>query len=232
MVSILFFIVSNVFWKLLIKLTWSLEWLSLCLSLSLSIFLELCLETLTMLLILLLTWIASCISLYALFLEARVGKVQAKRLEGDSRNCRNCRLVYSLLSSHSSRYATFSSFVADPTDTAVTQQQCHRFLDESESHSVLSDSLRPHGLYSPWNSPGQNTGVGSLFLLQGTFPTQGLNLDILHYRQILYQLNHKRSHTTYVCAIPYTIKPVSPEAHVQCYKWSQLLHSYYLQNMM
>ena len=41
---------------------------------------------------------------------------------------------------------------------------------ESESHSVESDSLRPHGIYSPWNSPGQNTGVGSLSLLQGTFP--------------------------------------------------------------
>ena len=37
---------------------------------------------------------------------------------------------------------------------------------ESESRSVMSDSLRPHGLYSPWNSPGQNTGVGSLSLLQ------------------------------------------------------------------
>ena len=32
----------------------------------------------------------------------------------------------------------------------------------SESHSVISNSLRPYGLYSPWNSPGQNTGVGSL----------------------------------------------------------------------
>ena len=41
------------------------------------------------------------------------------------------------------------------------------------SHSVVSDSLRPHGLYSPWNSPGQNTGVGGLPLLQGIFPTQG-----------------------------------------------------------
>ena len=29
----------------------------------------------------------------------------------------------------------------------------------SESHSVMSNSLQPHGLYSPWNSPGQNTGV-------------------------------------------------------------------------
>ena len=36
---------------------------------------------------------------------------------------------------------------------------------ESESHSVVSDSLWPHGLYSPWNSPGQKTGVGSLSLL-------------------------------------------------------------------
>ena len=37
---------------------------------------------------------------------------------------------------------------------------------------------RPHGLYSPWNSPGQNTAMGSLSLLQGIFPTQGLNLDL------------------------------------------------------
>ena len=41
-----------------------------------------------------------------------------------------------------------------------------------EVAQVVSDSLRPHGLYSPWNSPGQNTGVGSLSLLQGLFPTQ------------------------------------------------------------
>ena len=37
----------------------------------------------------------------------------------------------------------------------------------------MSDSLRPHGLYSPWNSPGQNAGVGSLSLLQGIFPAPG-----------------------------------------------------------
>ena len=42
----------------------------------------------------------------------------------------------------------------------------------------MSDSLRLHGLYSPWNSPGQNTGVGSLSLLQGIF--QGLNPGIEH----------------------------------------------------
>ena len=59
---------------------------------------------------------------------------------------------------------------------------------ESKTRSVVSDSLWPHRLYSPWNSPGQNTGVGSLSLLQGIFPTQELNRVLLHCRQILYQL--------------------------------------------
>ena len=63
----------------------------------------------------------------------------------------------------------------------------------SESCLVVSDSLQPHGLYSPWNSPGQNTGVGSLFLLQGIFPTQGSNPGLLHCKLILYRLSHKRS---------------------------------------
>ena len=48
---------------------------------------------------------------------------------------------------------------------------------ESESCSDVSNSLQPHGLYSPWNSPGQNTGVGSHSLLQGIFPTQGIHLQ-------------------------------------------------------
>ena len=51
---------------------------------------------------------------------------------------------------------------------------------ENESHSVVSASLPPHGLYSPWNSPGKNTGVGSLSLLQGIFPTQRSNPDLPH----------------------------------------------------
>ena len=45
----------------------------------------------------------------------------------------------------------------------------------------------------PWNSPGQNTGVGSLSLLQGIFLTQALNPGLPHCRQILYQLSHKGS---------------------------------------
>ena len=57
----------------------------------------------------------------------------------------------------------------------------------------LSDSLWPHGLHSPWNSPGQNTGMGSCSLLQGIFPTQGSNPGLPHCRQILYQLRHQGS---------------------------------------
>ena len=57
----------------------------------------------------------------------------------------------------------------------------------------MSNFLPPHGLYNPWNSPGQNTRVGSLFLFQGIFTTQGLNPGLPHYRQILYQLSHKGS---------------------------------------
>ena len=63
------------------------------------------------------------------------------------------------------------------------------FLEsESESHSVMSDSLQSQRLYSPCNSPGQNTGVGSLSLLQGIFSTQESNWGLLNCRQILYQL--------------------------------------------
>ena len=58
---------------------------------------------------------------------------------------------------------------------------------------LVSDSLRPQGLYSPWNSPGQNTGVGSLSLFQGIFPTQGSNSGLPHCKQILYQLSHQGS---------------------------------------
>ena len=64
---------------------------------------------------------------------------------------------------------------------------------QSESCSIVSDSLSPHGLSSPWSSPGQNTGVGSLSLLQGIFPTQELDWGLLHCRQILYQLSYQGS---------------------------------------
>ena len=70
-------------------------------------------------------------------------------------------------------------------------------FSESESHSVMSDSLQPHGLYSPWTSLGQNIGVGSLSLLLGIFPTQRSNPGLPHCRWILYQLSHKGSPPAY-----------------------------------
>ena len=57
----------------------------------------------------------------------------------------------------------------------------------------LCPTLRPHGLVSPWKSLGQNTGVGSLSLLQGIFPIQGSNPGLLHCRWILYHLSHQGS---------------------------------------
>ena len=74
-----------------------------------------------------------------------------------------------------------------------TSVQFAQQLPESESHSVEYHSLQPHGLYSSWNSPGQNTGVGSCSLLHGIFPTQGSNPDLPHCRWILYQLSHQGS---------------------------------------
>ena len=79
------------------------------------------------------------------------------------------------------------SCLGNPMDRGAWQAK------ESESHSVMSDSLRPHGLYKPWNSPAQNTGEGSHSLLQGLFPTQDSNPGVSHCRRILYQLSHKGS---------------------------------------
>ena len=64
--------------------------------------------------------------------------------------------------------------------------------------SVVSDSLWPHGLQPirilcPWDSPGKNTGVGCRSLLQGIFPSQGLNPCLLHCGHILYPLSHRGS---------------------------------------
>ena len=83
--------------------------------------------------------------------------------------------------------ASWHYFFNDPCIQFISKRS------ESESHSVVSNSLRPHGLYSPCNSPGQDPGVGSLSPPQGIFPTQGSNSGLLHCRQILYQLSHKGS---------------------------------------
>ena len=61
----------------------------------------------------------------------------------------------------------------------LTPLKCHWVSEVSESCSVVSDCLPSQGLYT-WNCRGQSTGVGSLFLPQGIFPTQGLNPGLLH----------------------------------------------------
>ena len=77
------------------------------------------------------------------------------------------------------------------------------------SRSVVSDSLQPPGLYSPWNSPVHSTGVGSLCLLQGIFPTQGLNPGLPHCRRILHQLGHQGN--THLWSMQYlSVHPLSP----------------------
>ena len=64
------------------------------------------------------------------------------------------------------------------------------------SHSVVSDSSRPHGLqpirlFHPWDFPGKRTGVGCHFLLQRIFLTQVLNPGLPHCRQTLHYLSHQ-----------------------------------------
>ena len=79
---------------------------------------------------------------------------------------------WSFSTSPSNEYSGLISFRTDWFDLFQTSETC----------SVVSDSLQPHGPYSPWTSPGQNTGVGSLSLLQGIFPTLGSNFA---YKQFL-----------------------------------------------
>ena len=66
-------------------------------------------------------------------------------------------------------------------------------MKRSASHSVMFNSLRPHGLYSPWNFPGQNTGVGSLSVLQRNLPNAGIEPRSSALRGNLHQLSHKGS---------------------------------------
>ena len=91
----------------------------------------------------------------------------------------NCNLV---------QYLLYTSVSKDKKGCAVIISE----VKFTQSCLTLCD---PHGLYSPWNSPGQNIGVGSLSLLQGIFPTQGSNPGLPHCRRILYQLSHKGSPT-------------------------------------
>ena len=106
------------------------------------------------------------------------------------------------------------------SDTTERPLHLHICKDNSVkwSRSVVSDSLRPRGLYSPRNSPGQDTGVGSHSLLQGIFPTQGSNPGLPHCRRILYWLSHQESPKIQVKNLP-----AMPETWVRFLSWEDPL---------
>ena len=83
------------------------------------------------------------------------------------------------------------------------------FPSESESHSVMSNCFEIPWDCSPWDSPGQNTGVDSLSLLQVIFPTQGLNPGLLHCRQVLYQLSPIASCSSMCCVLSHSVSLIS-----------------------
>ena len=77
-------------------------------------------------------------------------------------------------------------------------EKYHEGLEVFVSHSVVSDSLRPHSLWParllcPWDFHSKDTGVGCHFLLQGIFPTQGSILGLLNSRWMPYRLTYEGS---------------------------------------
>ena len=82
----------------------------------------------------------------------------------------------------------------------------------------MSASLCPHGLYGPWNSPGQNTGGGGLSLLQRIFPAQGSNPGLLDYGWILYQLSYQGSSPFMFKVIIHTYVPIGASLVAQLIK--------------
>ena len=76
---------------------------------------------------------------------------------------------------------TSQSYLPKPPPKSEVIQSCPTLCDPHE--------LQPARLLYPWDSPGKNTGVDCHFLLQGIFPTQRLNLGLLHFRQTLYHMS-------------------------------------------
>ena len=126
---------------------------------------------------------------------------------------------------HCSCSATKSCLIlCDPMDCSTPGLPVLHYLLEFAQTSLSSVWLFvTPWIYSPWNSPGQNTVVGSLSLLQGIFPTQELSWCLLHCRQILYQLSYTGCLTSFE---GWQTTPVFllPEYHEQCEKakrWHQ-----------
>ena len=88
--------------------------------------------------------------------------------------------------------------------------------------------LQPPRLLGPWDFPGMNTGVGCHFLLQRIFPTQGLNLGLLHYRQTLYHLSYQGNPYAFMATLPLITmnSDVKSLSHVQLFTipWTVACH--------
>ena len=115
---------------------------------------------------------------------------------------------------------------ADDTTLMAESEELKRLLVKvkrrvkRESCSGVSNSVTPWTVYTPWNSPGQNTGMGSLSLLQGIFPTQGSNPGFPHCRWILYPLSQGKPKNTGVGSLS-LLQWIFPTQELN---WS-LLHS-------
>ena len=93
----------------------------------------------------------------------------------------------------------------------------------SETCSIMFNSLQTRGLYSPWNSQGQNTGVGSHSLLQKIFPSQGSNPGLPHCRWVLHQLSYQESplHYRRLCDWLMNVEPHSYGSKIRTWLCSQ-----------
>ena len=115
-------------------------------------------------------------------------------------NCFYIKLCLNFISNY-----VFPFFLTSVPPSNHSVKLAFRELKKVKATQSVSNFLQPHGLYPsrllcPWNSPGKNTGVGSQSLLQGIFPTQGLNPGLPQCRQILYHLSHQGSpDKVYLC---------------------------------
>ena len=96
--------------------------------------------------------------------------------------------------------------------TNPTITYCVRVAQSCPTLFNSMNHLEPIRLLCLWNSPDKHTRVGCYFLLQGTFPTQGLNLGLLHCGQILYHLSHQgRYYYDYILKTYYKALKIHPK---------------------
>ena len=119
-----------------------------------------------------------------MYLEIWKTNLENSSLEKHSRNLENSKSG-KLSSGHRTRKGPFSF----QSQRKAMPKNAQSESEVAQSCLTLCDLVG----YSPWDFPGKNTGVGCHFLLQGIFPTQGLNPGLPHCRQKLYCLSYQGS---------------------------------------